>query len=139
MSRYLVRDVIEQRFGRKLEKFQSALAREGPYFLFSLRLIPAAPFFLINVMMGLTPIHTWTFWWVSQLGMLAGTIVYVYAGASVPDLHVLADQGINAVFSPSQLGQIVAACVLLGSFPLAMRWSLKRLIVAKPSSRNAAP
>ncbi|MCP4891559.1 MAG: TVP38/TMEM64 family protein, partial [Planctomycetaceae bacterium] len=95
---------------------------------FSLRLIPAVPFFVINAVMGLTPIRVWTFWWVSQLGMLAGTLVYVYAGSTVPDLATLADQGINAVFSARQLTQILVAFLLLGLFPLISRWIIKRVI-----------
>jgi len=75
--------------------------------------------------MGLTPIRTRTFWWVSQLGMLAGTAVYVYAGSSVPSLQTLADAGISAVFTAGQLTQIVSAFVLLGLFPLVVRWVVK--------------
>ena len=77
--------------------------------------------------MGLTPIPTRTFWWVSQLGMLPGTAVYVYAGSSVPNLRTLADHGIGAVFSASQMAQIVTAFVILGLFPLAVRFVMKRL------------
>ncbi len=122
MSRFLFRDAIQGRFGDRLDKFNQSLEREGPFYLFTLRLIPAVPFFVINAVMGLTPIRTRTFWWVSQLGMLAGTVVYVYAGSSVPSLQTLADDGINAVFTPGQLTQIVAAFVLLGLFPLTVRW-----------------
>jgi uncharacterized membrane protein YdjX (TVP38/TMEM64 family) len=125
LSRFLLRDTIQRRFGERLVWFNRALEREGPYFLFTLRLIPAFPFVVINAVMGLTPIRTWTFWWVSQLGMLAGTIVYVYAGSSVPSLQTLADDGIGAVFTPKQLTQIVIAFILLGLFPLAVRWGTK--------------
>lgn len=125
LSRFLFRDAIQRRFGDRIEKFDQALEREGPFFLFTLRLIPAVPFFVINAVMGLTPIRTRTFWWVSQLGMLAGTTVYVYAGSSVPSLQTLADNGIGAVFTPRQLTQIVIAFALLGLFPLAIRWLMK--------------
>ena len=85
--------------GERLLKFNDALEREGPFFLFTLRLIPAVPFFIINAVMGPdTPIRTRTFWWVSQLGMLAGTAVYVYAGSRVPSLQTLAEKGVNAGF-----------------------------------------
>ena len=127
LSRFLFRDAIQKRFGDRLVKFNESLEREGPFFLFTLRLIPAVPFFVINAVMGLTLIRTRTFWWVSQLGMLAGTVVYVYAGSRVPGLQTLADQGINAVFSPVQLTQIVVALALLGTFPLAARWMMKLL------------
>ncbi|MCM2373957.1 TVP38/TMEM64 family protein, partial [Aporhodopirellula aestuarii] len=125
LSRFLFRDAIQKRFGDRLQNFNQSLEKEGPFFLFTLRLIPAVPFFVINAVMGLTPIRTRTFWWVSQLGMLAGTAVYVYAGSSVPDLQTLADKGIGAVFTPSQLTQIVIAFVLLGVFPLIVRFATK--------------
>jgi len=95
------------------------------FLLFTLRLVPAVPFFVINAVMGLTPVKTQTFWWVSQIGMLAGTIVFVYAGSSVPSLQTLAEKGINAVFTPVQFTQIIGAFVLLGIFPLAVRWGMK--------------
>ncbi|MDA8743418.1 TVP38/TMEM64 family protein [Rubripirellula amarantea] len=125
LSRFLFRDAIQKRFGERLESFNAALEREGAFFLFTLRLIPAVPFFIINAVMGLTPIRTITFWWVSQLGMLAATIVYVYAGSSVPDLQTLAENGVGAAFTSSQLTQIVVAFVLLGVFPLAVRYMMK--------------
>ncbi len=125
LSRFLFRDAIQRRFGDRLSRFNVSLEREGPFFLFTLRLIPAVPFFVINAVMGLTPIRTRTFWWVSQLGMLAGTAVYVYAGSSVPTLRMLADQGVNAVFTPIQMSQIILAFVLLGLFPLLARWGVK--------------
>ncbi|QDV68594.1 TVP38/TMEM64 family inner membrane protein YdjZ [Rosistilla carotiformis] len=125
LSRFLFRDSIQKRFGKRLENFNQSFEREGPFFLFTLRLIPAVPFFVINAVMGLTPIRVGTFWWVSQLGMFAATVVYVYAGASVPNLQTLADNGIGAVFSPRQLSQIVFAFVLLGLFPLIVRFAMK--------------
>ena len=125
LSRFLFRDAIQSKFGKRLDSFNESLQREGPFFLFTLRLIPAVPFFVINAVMGLTPIKTRTFWWVSQVGMLAGTAVYVYAGSSVPNLQALADDGINAVFNPTQMAQIIGAFVLLGLFPLAVRYAMK--------------
>jgi uncharacterized membrane protein YdjX (TVP38/TMEM64 family) len=102
-------------------------------------LIPAVPFFVINAVMGLTPIRTRTFWWVSQLGMFAGTVVYVYAGSSVPNLQTLADEGIHAVFAPHQMLQILIAFTLLGVFPLVIRRIARRFLPAKtvePSHRS---
>ena len=127
LCRYLFRDSVQRHFGDRLARFNEALKREGPFYLFTLRLIPAVPFFVINAVMGLTPIPARTFWWVSQIGMLAGTIVYIYAGSSVPDLATLAEKGIYAVFTPRQLTQIIVAFGLLGTFPLATRWTLKFL------------
>ena len=124
-SRYLLRDAVRARYGDTMKRFQNRLEEEGPFYLFTLRLIPAVPFFVINLVMGLTPIATRTFWWVSQVGMFAGTCVYLYAGSRVPDLNVLAEEGIQAVFEPSQLTQILLAFVLLGVFPLLARWALR--------------
>lgn len=120
LSRYLLRDWMSSRFGDRLDGFNRNLERDGAFYLFTLRLIPVVPFFIINVVMGLTPIKTWTFWWVSQVGMFAGTCVYVYAGASVPSLKVLADRGISGIISP----QLLVAFALLGLFPLIVRRTL---------------
>jgi uncharacterized membrane protein YdjX (TVP38/TMEM64 family) len=133
LSRFLFRDWIQRRFGQRLHNFNRALEQEGPFFLFSLRLIPAVPFFVINAVMGLTPIRVSTFWWVSQLGMLPGTVVYVYAGSSVPNLRTLADKGLSAVFTPGQLTQIVVAFVVLGVFPPLVRWTMKLISGSNPS------
>ena len=127
LSRYVARETIQNRFGEKLAGFNEALRREGAFYLFTLRLIPAAPFWMINLIMGLTPIRTWTYWWVSQLGMFPATIVFVYAGSSLPNLQTFADKGIGAVLSPRQLTQIVVAFVLLGIFPLAVRKVMQRV------------
>jgi uncharacterized membrane protein YdjX (TVP38/TMEM64 family) len=120
LSRYLFREAVTRRFGERLVGFNAALAREGALYLFTLRLIVAVPFFVINVVMGPTPIRVRTFWWVSQLGMLPGTCVYVYAGWSVPSLSQLAERGTSGVFTPN----LVIAFALLGVFPLLV----KRLI-----------
>ncbi|MCH2123596.1 MAG: TVP38/TMEM64 family protein [Pirellulaceae bacterium] len=91
LTRYLFRDAIQHRFAAQLKTFNQALQREGAFYLFTLRLIPAVPFFAVNVVMGLTRMRTVTFWWVSQLGMLAGTIAYVYAGSTIPTLAQIND------------------------------------------------
>lgn len=121
LSRYLLRDWVRRRFDERLSKFDESLHREGPFFLLTLRLIPAAPFFVINVVMGLMPMSALTFWWVSQLGMLPGTIVYVFAGHSVPDLQTLADQGASGLLTPGVIG----ALLVLAAFPLAVRWVMR--------------
>jgi uncharacterized membrane protein YdjX (TVP38/TMEM64 family) len=137
LSRYLFRDGIQSKFGDKLKSFNAALDREGALYLFTLRLVPLVPFFVINVVMGLTRIRTWTFWWVSQLGMLAGTAVFVYAGSSVPDLQTLSEQGAEAVFSPRQLTQLTIALVLLGIFPLAVKFVMQKIAPsASPSDSD---
>ena len=88
-------------------------------------MIPAAPFFIVNVVMGLIPIEVSTFWWVSQMGMLAGTAIFIYAGSSVPNLTTLVDKGVNAAFTPLQMTQIISAFALLSVFPLIARWGIK--------------
>jgi uncharacterized membrane protein YdjX (TVP38/TMEM64 family) len=122
LSRYLFRTPIQSKFGRQLQQFNNALEKEGPFSLFTLRLIPAIPFFVINVVMGLTPLKTFTYWWVSQLGMLPATIIYVHAGASVPTLADLAERGTSGILSL----RVVAALVLLGLFPLIARFLLAK-------------
>jgi uncharacterized membrane protein YdjX (TVP38/TMEM64 family) len=122
MSRYLLRDAIQGRFGDRLQTFNAALDREGAFYLFALRLTPAVPFFVVNLVMGLTRLRARSFWWVSQVGMLPATCVFLYAGASVPDLKTLAEKGTVGILSP----QLVAAFVLLGIFPLAARYAMRR-------------
>ena len=117
LSRYFLRETIQSRFADKLTSFNESLKREGAFYLFTLRLIPAVPFFVINVVMGLTPLKTSTYWWVSQIGMLPGTAVYVYAGSQFPDLQTLAEKGGSGILTP----QLVLAFVLLGAFPIVVK------------------
>lgn len=128
-SRYLFRDTIQAKFGDRLAKFNENLEREGPFYLFTLRLIPLVPFFVINLVMGLTPIRTRTFWWVSQLGMISGTAVYVYAGAAVPSLQELAERGLGGILSP----KVIIAFVILGLFPV----TVKKIMAAMRKRRDA--
>ena len=127
LSRYLFRDTFEAKFGARLEKFNQQLEKEGAFYLFTLRLFAGIPFFLINVVMGLTPIRTWTFWWVSQLGMLPGTMLYTYVGEAAPSLERLAEEGTGAVFSTGQIIQFAIAFGLLGLFPLVAKWIIKKI------------
>ena len=83
VSRYVLRSSVQSRFGARLAEIDKGVEREGAFYLFTLRLVPLFPFFLINLLMGLTRIRAWTFYWVSQLGMLAGTLVYVNAGTQL--------------------------------------------------------
>ena len=117
MSRYLLRDWVEQLAGDRLSRLHDAFEREGAFYLFTLRLVPAVPFLLVNTGMGLTRIDVGTFWWVSQIGMLPGTAAYVYAGASVPSLQQLADEGAGQVLN----GRMLVAFAVLGLLPLVMR------------------
>lgn len=124
ISRYLLRDSVQSRFGDRLATFNKHLEEEGAYYLFTLRLIPLVPFFVINLVMGLTPLKTKTYWWVSQVGMLPGTAVYVYAGSRVPNLTELAEHGASAVFTGSQLLQLGIAFAMLGLFPMIAKFVL---------------
>ena len=112
VARYILRDSIEARFGRRLAEVNKGIAREGAFYLFTLRLIPAIPFFALNLLMGLTRMKTLTFFWVSQVGMLAGTVVYVYAGTEIAKIDSL-----RSILSPGLLG----AFVVLGLFPLVAK------------------
>jgi len=123
MSRYLFRDAIQKKFGSRLKTINDALEHEGAFYLFTLRLIPAIPFFVINVVMGLTPIRVWTYWWVSQIGMFAGTCVFIYAGSQFPSLRVLAERGAAGILNP----QILIAFILLGIFPIAVKKIMERV------------
>jgi len=87
-SRYLLRDWVQGRFGDKLKAINDGVQRDGPFYLFALRLVQAFPFFAINLLMGLTPIPTRTYFWVSQVGMLLGTIAYVYAGTQLGEFRI---------------------------------------------------
>jgi len=130
LSRFLFRDAVERRFGARLRPVQDAVARDGAWHLFALRLIPAAPFFLVNLAMGLTSLRVWTYWWVSQLGMLPATIVYVAVGASVADgLRGLAERGIGGVLSV----RLWLALAALGLLPLLLRVAAPLLL---PSRRR---
>lgn len=109
VARFLLHDWVRQRFNRQMDKLDSGIQREGAFYLFALRLVPAVPFFVLNLAMGLTKMKVRTFWWVSQLGMVAGTLVYVNAGTQLAQISSPGD-----VLSPGLLG----AFVLLGLFPI---------------------
>jgi pyruvate/2-oxoglutarate dehydrogenase complex dihydrolipoamide dehydrogenase (E3) component/uncharacterized membrane protein YdjX (TVP38/TMEM64 family) len=111
-SRFLLRDWVQAKFGDKLKAINDGVAKDGAFYLFSLRLIPVVPFFLINLAMGLTPIKARTFYWVSQLGMFLGTLVYVNAGTQLAQIESLRD-----IASPGLLGSFAA----LGLFPWIAR------------------
>ena len=109
VSRYLLRDVIEKRFGKLLQPINEGLAKDGTFYLLTLRLVPLFPFWLINLLMGLTTLGARRFYIVSQIGMLVGTAVYVNAGTQLAAIDTAAD-----VLSPG----LIASLVLLGVFPL---------------------
>ncbi|MGM8891296.1 FAD-dependent oxidoreductase [Psychrobacter sp. 1Y1] len=108
-SRYLLRDTIKQRFPERLAAIDAGVEKEGGFYLFTLRLVPIFPFFLINLLMGVTSIKTWTYYWVSQIGMLAGTFVFVNAGTQLAQIDSLS--GILSF-------NLIISFALLGFFPL---------------------
>jgi pyruvate/2-oxoglutarate dehydrogenase complex dihydrolipoamide dehydrogenase (E3) component/uncharacterized membrane protein YdjX (TVP38/TMEM64 family) len=109
VARYLLRDSIQARFGKRLDDINKGIEKEGAFYLFTLRLIPLMPFFAVNLLMGLTRIRTWTYFWVSLLGMFAGTVVFVNAGTQVAKIDSL-----QSIASPALIGSFV----LLGVLPL---------------------
>lgn len=116
VARFLLHDWVQQRFGDRIAPVNRGIEKDGAFYLFSLRLVPLFPFFMINLVMGLTPLKAWTFYWVSQVGMLAGTAVYVNAGTQLAQLDSL-----GGILSPT----LLASFVLLGLFPLVARKSLE--------------
>jgi pyruvate/2-oxoglutarate dehydrogenase complex dihydrolipoamide dehydrogenase (E3) component/uncharacterized membrane protein YdjX (TVP38/TMEM64 family) len=123
ISRTLLRDWVQGRFGKQLADINAGFARDGAFYLFTLRLVPLFPFFVINLLMGLMPISTWRYYWVSQLGMLPATAVYVNAGSELGQLESL-----SGIISPG----LLLSFVLLGLFPL-----LARLLVRSLAARRA--
>jgi pyruvate/2-oxoglutarate dehydrogenase complex dihydrolipoamide dehydrogenase (E3) component/uncharacterized membrane protein YdjX (TVP38/TMEM64 family) len=124
-SRFLLRDWVQGKFGERLKPINSGIEKEGAFYLFALRLVPAFPFFLINLAMGLTPIRTWTFYWVSQIGMLAGTIAYVYAGTTLGEFRISFE--------------LVLAFALLGVFPLIAKKGLDAIQARRVYARWPRP
>ncbi|WP_350602787.1 FAD-dependent oxidoreductase [Pseudoalteromonas sp. SMN1298-MNA-CIBAN-0114] len=108
VSRYLLRDTIKQRFPERLAAIDAGVEKEGGFYLFTLRLVPVFPFFLINLLMGVTSIKSWTYYWVSQAGMLAGTFVFVNAGTQLAQIESLS--GILSF-------NLILSFALLGIFP----------------------
>ena len=121
-SRFLLRDWVQKRFGERLQAINAGIEKDGGLYLFTLRLVPIFPFFVINLLLGLTPIRTWTFYWVSQIGMLAGTLVYVNAGTQWARID-----SPGGILSPAVLGSFV----LLGIFPLIAKRIVDALAARK--------
>jgi uncharacterized membrane protein YdjX (TVP38/TMEM64 family) len=114
-SRFLLRDWVQSKFGDKLESVNRGIQREGAFYLFTLRLIPIFPFFIINLVMGLTRMPLFRYYWVSQLGMFPATLVYVNAGKELGKIESVA-----GILSPS----LLVSFAILGLFPLAVKKAL---------------
>lgn len=117
LARLIARDWVQSRFGDQLGAINSGIEKDGSFYLFTLRLVPAIPFFVVNLLMALTPISTRAFFFVSQLGMLAGTMVYVNAGKQLATID-----SVGSILSPA----IIASFVLLASFPFIARAIMRR-------------
>lgn len=112
VARFLLRDSLAKKFGQRMRRFDEGVKRDGAFFLFTLRLVPVFPFFVVNILAGLSALRVVTYYWVSQLGMLPATIAYVYAGTQLAELESAGD-----VLSPGLLG----AFVVIGLLPLLLR------------------
>lgn len=130
VSRYLMRDSVQKRFGDRLQAVNDGIEKGGAFYLFTLRLVPVFPFFLINLLMGLTPIRAVTFYWVSQVGMLAGTLVYVNAGTQLAQLDSL-----SGILSPS----LLLSFALLGIFPLIAKKILSVIKARRVYAKHPRP
>jgi pyruvate/2-oxoglutarate dehydrogenase complex dihydrolipoamide dehydrogenase (E3) component/uncharacterized membrane protein YdjX (TVP38/TMEM64 family) len=117
-ARFVLRDSVQRRIGSRLEAVNEGMARDGAFYLFTMRLVPVFPFFVVNLLMGLTRVPLRTFYWVSQLGMLPATLVYVYAGTQLAHIKHLSD-----VVSP----RLLLSFTLLGIFPLIARGAVRTL------------
>lgn len=112
VARFLLRDWVQGKIGDKLKPINDGVEKEGAFYLFTMRLIPAFPFWLINLAMGLTSMPLRTFYWVSQVGMLAGTFVYVNAGTELAKIESL-----SGILNPT----LIISFVILGVFPLLVK------------------
>ncbi|MEI8324584.1 MAG: FAD-dependent oxidoreductase, partial [Betaproteobacteria bacterium] len=130
ISRWLLGGWVKARFGERMATLNAGMAKDGGFYLFTLRLVPVLPFFVINLAMGLTAIRTWTFYWVSQVGMLAGTLVYVNAGTQLAHIDSL-----SGILSPALLGSLL----LLGVFPLIARKMIEIVQARKVYARWKRP
>ncbi|HEX4844443.1 MAG TPA: FAD-dependent oxidoreductase [Limnobacter sp.] len=129
-ARYLLRDSVQAKFGARLKAINAGVEKEGAFYLFTLRLVPVFPFFLINLLMGLTSMKAFTFFWVSQLGMLAGTAVYVNAGTELANINSL-----SGILSPG----LLLSFVLLGIFPLIAKKITDKIKARKVYARWNKP
>jgi len=118
MTRHLFNDAVQSRFGDRLKTINAGIEREGAFYVFGLRLVPLFPFVVVNSVLALTKLKTWTFYWASQIGMLAGTAVFVNAGTQLADISSL-----SGIAKPAVLGSFA----LLGIFPILAKYLLNFL------------
>ncbi len=125
-ARYLFHDPVQARFGNRLKAINEGIERDGAFYLFTLRLVPIFPFFAVNLLMGLTPIRVWTYFWVSQVGMLLGTVVYVNAGTQLAQIENVRD-----IATPELLLSLAALGLLPWLGKLVMAWIRRRRVYRK--------
>ncbi|MEE4537767.1 MAG: FAD-dependent oxidoreductase [Erythrobacter sp.] len=125
IARYLLRDWVEAHFAKRLKSINDGLAHDGPFYLFTLRMIPLIPFFVVNLAMGITRIETWTFVWISQIGMLMATIVFVNAGTQLATIESVA-----GLLSPSIIGAFILLALLPWFAKLVVNWIKRRKVYA---------
>ena len=128
VARYLLRNWVQERFGERLQKINQGFEKEGGWYLFGLRLVPVFPFFVINLVMGITPIRLSTYAWVSQLGMLPATIVYVNAGRQLAQIDSL-----QSILSPA----LIFSFILLGLLPIAAKKGLAWISARRNHTLNS--
>ena len=129
VSRFILRDWVQGKFGGKLQTINRGIENEGGFYLFTMRLIPAFPFFVINLVMGLTKMPLFTFYWVSQVGMLAGTLIYVNAGKQLAKIDSL-----SGILSPS----LIISFLILGLFPITVKKVVARYRAKKGKATAAS-
>lgn len=128
LAKYLFHDSVESKFGDRLSKINQGIEKEGAFYVFGLRLVPLFPFVVLNSLLGLTKLKTWTFYWASQLGMLVGTFVYVNAGTQLASIDSVGD-----IASPT----LIASFVALGVLPIVSKYALNFLRERRQSSEGA--
>lgn len=126
VSRFLLRDWVQSKFGERIKKVNDGVDQEGPFYLFTVRLMPVFPFWMVNILLGLTKMPLRTFYWVSQVGMLPGTVVYVNAGKELAQIESL-----RGILSPG----LIISFVLLGIFPI----TTKKLIALYKARKSRSP
>ena len=122
VSRYLLHEGLRSRFGAYMARLDKTIETDGAYYLFALRMMHS-PYTFLNYAMGATCLKTRSFWWATQVGLLPGNVLFTYAGTQLPTLQEVADQDLISVATP----QMIVAFVLVGVFPLAIRWIVRRI------------
>lgn len=128
-TRFLFHDAIQAKFGDRLEAMNTGIEKEGAFYVFGMRLVPIFPFVMINSLLALTKLKTWTFYWASQIGMLAGTAVYVNAGTQIAQIDNPGD-----IANP----KLIISFVLLGIFPIIAKKALGFLKARNSEERSEA-